>query len=239
MIEVNRSLKGLKYTQKWFFNKVDFFDCMKITVYKQIHIDLITSPFFIKKYSYTLHSDLSLNEEEILEKFSSTVRNEIRRAEREGSIFNHVESKENFMHFYNEFASQRGISGISMEKLNSYGNNLRLTSTTKDGVITSAHSYLVDLDNKKVRFLHGGTSRFSESIDRNMIARSNKFLHFKNFMSFKELGFIIYDWGGIAYETKDKGLMGINKFKKSFGGELIKEKDLYSILYYIYLKTFK
>ena len=239
MILVNNTIKGLKYSQKWFFNKVNSFDCIKIIVYKQIHIDIISSPFFIKKDTYTLHSDLSLNEEEILKKFSSTIRNEIRRADREGSLFNQDELKENFIAFYNAFALQRGISTISIKKLNSYGNNLILTSTIKDGVITSAHSYLVDYDNKKVRFLHGGTSRFSESIDRNMIARSNKFLHYKDFMFFKDQGFLIYDWGGIANDTNDKGLLGINKFKKSFGGELIKEKDLYSILYYIYLKIFK
>ena len=239
MIQVKGSKKGLNYAQKWFYDEVNLVDAIKVIAYKQLNIDFKTYPLFIRKYTYTLHSDLSLNEEGLFKRFSSTVRNEIRRAEREGFVFNQFESKENFRNFYNEFARQRGISGISMEKLNSYGKNLRLTSTSKDGIVTSAHSYLLDLDNKKVRFLHGGTSRFSESIDRNMIARSNKFLHFKNLLAFKQLGCLIYDWGGIAYETNDKGLKGINKFKKSFGGELIKEKDLYSILYYLSLKALK
>jgi hypothetical protein len=239
MIEINKYYKGLSYTQKWFCEKINPIDCLKVIAYKQVDIDVKSNFLFIKNDSYTLHSDLTSSKDDILKKFSSTIRNEINRSEREGCVFIANESKENFIAIYNEFASQRGIEGVSLSKLNSYNDNLILTSTTKDGVITAVHSYLVDFQTKKIRFLHGGTQRFSENIDRNMIARSNKYLHFRDMMLFKEKGYLIYDWGGIAYQTEDKGLKGINKFKESFGGDLKKQKELLSFFYFLILKLFK
>lgn len=240
MIIIKKSSIGLVATQKWFFTRVNQFDCLKITIYKQLNIKSSTNNwFFVKKKSYTLHTDLTLANEEIVKKYSSTIRNEINRSEREECIFNPLESKENFISVYNDFAAQRGIAGVTMNKLIEINNNLVITSCSINGIITSVHSYLIDPDSKRVRLLHSGTQRFSDVLDRNMIARSNKFLHFKDMLKFKEEGFEIYDWGGIAYETEDKGLQGINKFKESFGGKLVKEKELLSILYFLILKIYK
>ena len=239
MIIIKRNFKGLQFSQKWFFTEVNFLDCLKITIYKQLDFNIKSSFLFIKKNFYTLHSDLSLNENEMLKKFSATIRNEINRSEREECIFNPLDSKENFISVYNDFAAQRGIAGVTMNKLTEINTNLVITSCLINGIITSVHSYLIDPDSKRVRLLHSGTQRFSDVLDRNMIARSNKYLHFKDMLKFKEEGFEIYDWGGIAYETEDKGLQGINKFKESFGGKLVKEKELLSILYFLILKIYK
>ncbi len=239
MIVIQKNKGVLNATQKWFSKKVNVLDCLSITFYKQIDLDVKSIGFFFKKVFFTLHSDLRLSEEEIVKKFSSTIRNEIKRSEREGCVFNSSESTENFVSLYNDFAKQREIAGITFEKLDELQDNLILTSSSMDGVIISAHSYLVDYDLKKVRLLHSGSQRFSEGLDRNMIARSNKFLHYMDMVQFKRDGFQTYDWGGIAFDTKDKGIQGINKFKESFGGELIKQKELYSPLYYLILKLFK
>jgi hypothetical protein len=239
MIVLKKRTFGLLATQKWFFTKINFSDSLKITVYKQLDFSIKSKGLFVEKDSYTLHSDLSLTNDEILTKFSSTIRNEIKRSEREGCVFNSSESKENFIIIYNDFASQREITGLTMEKLKAINSNLIITSCTINGIIATVHSYLVDSNSKRVRLLHSGTQRFSEGVDRNMIARSNKFLHFKDMVKFKEEGFLIYDWGGIAYNSEDKGLQGINNFKESFGGELIKEKELLSLLYFLILKIFK
>ena len=239
MIILKKRTLGLIASQKWFFAKVAALDCFKITVYKQLDIKAKSSWLFINKKSYTLHTDLCLTNDEIIKKFSSTIRNEINRSEREDCVFRSCESKENFISVYNDFASQRGIAGLTMEKLNAINHNLIITSCTINGIIASVHSYLIDPDSKRVRLLHSGTQRFLDGIDRNMIARSNKFLHFKDMIKFKEEGFEIYDWGGIAYNTEDKGLQGINKFKESFGGEMIEEKEILSPLYFLILKIFK
>jgi hypothetical protein len=239
MIIIRKRKAGLNATQKWFSNKIKGVDCLSITIYKQVDFEIRTSAFFFTELFYTLHSDLTLSDKEILKKFSSTIRNEIKRSEREGCVFNSSESKENFILLYNDFAKQREIAGLTIKKLTELNDNLILTSTSVDGVITAVHSYLVDYDQKKVRLLHSGTQRFSEELDRNMIARSNKFLHYMDMIKFNQDGFRVYDWGGIAFNTQDKGLQGINKFKESFGGELVKQKELYSPLYYLILKLFK
>jgi hypothetical protein len=239
MIIIRKRKAGLNATQKWFSNKVKGLDCLSISIYKQVDFEIRASAFFFTELFYTLHSDLTLSDQDIIKNFSSTIRNEIKRSEREGCIFNSSESKENFISLYNDFAKQRGISGLTIEKLAEFNANLILTSTEINGVTTAAHSYLVDYDLKIVRLLHSGTQRFSEVLDRNMIARSNKFLHYMDMKKFNQDGFRIYDWGGIAFNTQDKGLQGINKFKESFGGELIKQKELYSPLYYLILKLFK
>lgn len=239
MIIISKRKRGLKATQKWFSSRVNLIDCIFITTYKQLDFEIKPIGFFVKKESYTLYSDLTLTEDDILNKFSSTIRNEIRRSEREECVFNPSESKDNFVLLYNDFAERRGIGKLTVEKLVELEANLILTSASIGGIITAVHSYLVDYKLKKVRLLHSGTQRFSGMLDRNMIARSNKFLHYMDMTQFKRDGFQVYDWGGIAFNTQDKGLQGINKFKESFGGELIKQKELYSLLYYLILKLFK
>lgn len=239
MIIIKKNKFCLISTQKWFPNVIKAIDCLTITMYKQVDSHIKYSPFFKKENSYTLHSDLTLSEEEIFKKFSSTIRNEIRRAEKEGSIFIYSERKDVFLMIFNDLASQKGLACQSIDSLNAYGSNLILTSTSMNNVITAVHSYLIDFDLKKVRLLHSATLRFSKSLDSNMVARSNKYLHYMDMKIFKNEGFEIYDWGGIAFGSENISLRGINKFKESFGGQLIVQKNLYSPLYYLILKLFK
>lgn len=239
MIIIKKRKAGLYATQKWFSNEINGFDSLSITSYKQVNFEIRTSAFFYTELFYTLHSDLTVADEDIIKSCSSRFRTDIRRSEREGCVFNPSESKENFISIYNDFAKQRGINGLSIDKLTELSDNLKLTSTSINGVIIAVHSYLVDNNLKIVRLLHTGNQRFSDKLDPNMIARYNKFLHYMDMRKFKQDGFQIYDWGGFALHTHDKGLQGINKFKESFGGKLVKQKELYSLLYYMILKLFK
>jgi len=239
MIVVKKNKFGLLSSQKWFPQSIRSFDCLKITMYKQVDINIKAPGFFIKELSYTLHNDLTINEDEILKHFSSTIKNEIRRADREGNTFIYNENKNNFLMIFNAFALQKGIASQSVDSLNVYGNNLILTSTSISNIITAVHSYIVDFDLKKVRLLHSATQRFSENLDKSMIARSNKYLHFMDMKKFKNDGFEIYDWGGISFGAEDISLKGINNFKEQFGGVLIKQYNLYSPLYYLIIKLFK
>lgn len=208
-------------------------------MYKQVNLTVKIHGFFFQEKSYTLHTDLTLSEEEILSKCNSTTRNEIRRTEREGCEFSYEEKKDVFLKVFNDFAKKKGIAGQSFKSLNTYGSNLVLTSIRENGVISAVHSYLCDFDLKKVRLLHSATRRFIENLDGQKAARLNKFLHFMDIKIFKKYGFEIYDWGGVAYGTDNKILQGINKFKESFGGQLIEQKDLYSPIYFLILKLFQ
>jgi len=239
MIIVKKNKLGLVAVQKWYPTNVKGIDCIHITMYKQVDLQTKFPLCFFKEKSYTLHSNIVVPEEEMLKKFSSTIRNEIRRAEKDGSEYTENESLENFLNVFNDFAFHKGLASQTLDNLNSFGSNLVLTSTSINKKITAVHSYLIDFETKKVRLLHSATPRFSETLDRNMIARSNKYLHYMDMKKFKDEGFEVYDWGGIAYGSDDKSLQGINKFKESFGGQLIEQLNLYSILYYLILKLFK
>lgn len=232
MIVVKNLYFGIPVYQKWFVETIKFLDCFKILVYKQTKID--SSIGFIKKRMYTLISDLTISDAEIFVKFNATVKNEINRSIRENVMFNSNENIETFLFMYNEFAVYRGLNQISKKKLiNLLGNKqLAITSCSIDGVVVAVHSYLLDLQLRKVRLLHSGTIRLNEGVNRAQVARANKYLHYKDMMKFKNDQFILYDWGGVTVNSELESLKGINKFKESFGGLLIQENEYQSFLYF-------
>lgn len=238
MITIIKKKFLLPVKQKWFANKITTLDCLTITMFKQVD-KKFKSLFFIKEKSYTLHSELTLPEEEIIRKYNSTIQNEIKRADKDGCSFMYNNTKEIFLKEYNDFAIKKGLFRQSLDSLNEYRDNLVITSTSINKSITAIHSYLLDYDLKKVRLLHSASLRFSDGIDKKMIGRSNKYLHYMDMKEFKKHGFEIYDWGGIAYQSENENLKGINKFKESFGGILIEQQNLYSPLYYLLLKLLK
>jgi len=76
----------------------------------------------------------------------------------------------------------------------------------------------------------------NSKVSKSEIGRANRFLHYEDIKYFKELGYRFYDLGGIAKDTQDDKLQGINKFKEGFGGELVRQYNYYSPLYSIFLK---
>lgn len=239
MIIIKKKQSFLKATQKWFPESISVSDCLSITMFKQVDSHVKTPLVFFKEKSFTLHTNLTQPIEDIFKKFSATIRNELRRTEKEDSTYTYNEKADIFLSIFNDFAVQKGLACQTIESLTAFGSNLILTSIAINGLITAVHSYLIDSDLKKVRLLHSATLRFSDNLDSNMIARSNKYLHYLDIKKFKAEGIETYDWGGIALGSDDKSLQGINRFKESFGGELIEQVSLYSPLYYLILKLFK
>lgn len=62
---------------------------------------------FVRDKGLTLISDLTLNEEELFEKFSPTTRNEIRRSIKDGIVCSLLEDNDIYYKFFNDFASQK------------------------------------------------------------------------------------------------------------------------------------
>lgn len=230
MIIIKKKKKGILIEQKWFPIEKENRDIWKVMMYHQTLLDF-RSLFFHREEYHTLLTDLTDPLEEIFHRFSSTVKNEIRRAEKEGLEFYGKETLERFVPFYNDFAVAKGLATKSVGELKMYGESLVVTSASWEGKIIAVHSYLMDNECKRVRLLHSGTSRLVEGVDRNRIARGNKYLHYLDMEMFKKEGMYVYDWGGYAYNTVDPGLMGVNKFKASFGGKEVKEFNYYSRLY--------
>ena len=61
------------------------------------------------------------------------------------------------------------------------------------------------------------------------MGRANRFLHLEAIKLFKKDGYSLYDLGGYAKNTTDPVMIGINKFKDSFGGRLLEESHYLSL----------
>jgi hypothetical protein len=76
-------------------------------------------------------------------------------------------------------------------------------------------------------------SRFSSTPNgalRKRINRANCFGHWKTLLALKERGLRYYDFGGWYPGTTDMRLLGMNAFKKGFGGQVVREYNCEQIL---------
>lgn len=60
---------------------------------------------------------------------------------------------------------------------------------------------------------------------RNTVSRANCLIHWYNFSTFRDRGIRDFDFGGWYPGTSDIRLLGINRFKKSFGGVVVQQYD--------------
>jgi lipid II:glycine glycyltransferase (peptidoglycan interpeptide bridge formation enzyme) len=209
----------------------------RLSVYYQARVE--KKPFgFTCKPFYTILNALDIPEQEILKGFTSTVRNEIRRSERENVQCGLMDSLDEFRRFHNEFAVAKGTYLADEGLIDGYKDKLVITCAALDQRILAAHAYLCDREAGTVRLLLSSNIRLTERIDANFIGRANKFLHFKDMIHFKENGYLVYDFGGVAYNTNEKQRQGINAFKQSFGGKLVQNTDYQSWLYWLSSKVF-
>ncbi len=60
---------------------------------------------------------------------------------------------------------------------------------------------------------------------RNAISRANRLAHWHNFLTFRERGISYFDFGGWYPGSTDIQLLGMNAFKRGFGGQVVREFD--------------
>ena len=171
-----------------------------------------------KKYSHTIFIDLRKSEEELLQDCKSNTRNEVRRAIREEFFFEPVASKVDFVEFYNKFAEEKNIEQISLSHLNKYGPNILLYQSGKNGVVMTMHATMVDPESKFSMLLYSASVRLDQGVDKKDVGFSNRFLHYREFVEFKSLGYETYDFCGVCIDPNDKARYSIGQFKSSFGG---------------------
>lgn len=222
--------KGLIVIQhKHNYNKIDYFDALKLTFYYRIENNKKYFGFIQKDY-YTVNNLLDKSMKELFSKYTSTIKNEIRRSKRENVQIGFIKDIEDFRKFYDCFANEKGIPKADEALLNGYQKNLVITCATFDNKTLSAHAYIIDKQSSIVRLLYSSSIRFNKDVDLNFISRANKFLHYKDMEYFKVKGFLTYDFGGYANNTQEIQTQGINRFKLSFGGEIVRYYDYYSYL---------
>lgn len=223
MIELG---KGWVYTLKINAPKVNILDIFRLSQYSSYQGK--NAAGMVKSQSTTLLINLNLPAEELLQGCKSNTRNEIRRAIREDFFFERVEFIDEFVNYYNNFALDKGLKTIQRGDLEKYGDHLILFKSGKDDITMTMHASIVDFDIKRVSLLYSASIRLDDGIDRKSVGFSNRFLHFKEFLAFKEMGYETYDFSGVCLDPSDNAKYQIGLFKQSFGGDITPAVRLYS-----------
>lgn len=221
MIEIRRKdFLGMSLLECWNDVHGRFRQLFTLCQYNNV-APMAQANFLIKTPFTTLEIDLEQSVEEIFSQFSKPVRNAIRQAERNGVVCNYAVEVEEFLAFFNAFARAKGIPELDLRYLNEFDGKLFISTAIMDGVVCSAHCYILDFEMKYATLFRSASVRvLVDDISGNEIGKANKFLHFKDIQFLKQVGMRTYGFGGYSPLTKNDGKDGVNKFKSSFGGEV-------------------
>lgn len=190
---------------------------------------------FSTEYRHTLITDLTPSEREIFQNFPKDTRNQIRRCEREHLFeLNTNTDLQAFMQLYQRFAKTRGLSMLQLADIQSLTpHDYQIFSADYQGLPLIGHFYLISPNTQTVSLLLSASSpiKYTDDSLKQAMAHANRCLHWQGIRYFKQQGFTHYDWGGYALNTTDPTLQGINRFKKTFNGNLTPLYNHYSPLY--------
>lgn len=239
MIKYKKRILIFNVEETWFTYKYSFWNIFTLNVFMHVKNAENKKILAHKNISHTIELDLEQDCKSILANFSSQTRNQIKKAEAEGTIFCFHNNTKDFTNFLNDFAIKKNTYITKEENLLALGNSLILTHAEFDGQILASQSYLVDKELGIVRALHSATKRLDLQFDYNLIGRANKYLTYKAIMHFKDMGYKVYDFGGYAKDTNNESLKGINFFKSRFGGRVVPCFNYYSYNYWLLKKLSK
>ncbi|MCX7655147.1 MAG: hypothetical protein N2Z76_01315 [Treponemataceae bacterium] len=237
MLTIIRHYGPLRIYQKWFYEIPDPQDRWVFTVYKQASFQKPCKGF-IRKDFYTLHIDLTNTIDALFSHCYKTIQQEIKKSLKENTTVMFSQNSEDFCAFYNSFAKFKKIPPLSLKTLSFYGETLRFTWIYDGETPLVVHGYLVDPEASIVRLLYSATLLRDEH-RKNLISRSNKRLHWHDICYFKEQGFKIYDFGGLALKPGNKETEGIDFFKQSFGGQIVHQSHYESIPAFVLKKILR
>jgi hypothetical protein len=229
VIAVSRRKSGVPYVQKWFARGTIPADALGLVAYFQF-LGSRPTGLFVRREFTTVVIDLARETEAILADMHKNVRGEIRRAEGDGLRWEEEVNLEEFAAFHADFARERGIEGVDVSRLRSFGPALLLTRANSGDTTLAQHAYVVDAEEKRARFLYSSSGRF-EGANTALVGRANRWCHWKDMLLLRERGIRTYDMGGIAVGAKAAAVSGINDFKLRFGGTVVREDHWFSPLY--------
>jgi hypothetical protein len=171
--------------------------------------------------------------EDIAAPISKNTHYKIRRAEREGLapqlvMDPAVEDARLYADFHDTFAQHKGLPPCNRAKLKALceSSAILLSSIADiDGHVLSAHALVKDSSVGRVRLLYSASHfrAMSDSGERNKVGRANRLLHWHEIVTLKDLGFRLYDLGGIPLDSSDQDKNDIARFKLEFGGRMLVE----------------
>jgi hypothetical protein len=235
MISVIYIKHGLRVNAIWFCS--DTSEVINQSKADFIFLHGVRSNIFknsIVNSQHTLITNLEETSEDIFKQISKNCRYEINRAKKENIECVVLEAdalKRNpvmlstFKREYDDFTRLKGIPNTynegAMDKYIENGNVI-LTKAFKGDEDYAQHIYVSD--KKNARLLYSVSKFRTEGLDRNLIGRANKYLHWNDIQYLQSHSFQLLDWGGLSSLTDPNG---VDKFKKEFGGY---EDQYYNII---------
>jgi lipid II:glycine glycyltransferase (peptidoglycan interpeptide bridge formation enzyme) len=227
MIEVNNRF----YIQRFFAKTLLWTDIFKAVTYTQFEGNC-KIPFYYKKINgETSTLELTHSIDELFASFKSNTRNEINRAIKEGCEFSYNYDYESFVPFYNEFCKSKGFDDFIDERTLSKYDKTIITVARHNKLVLAMHATVINKKDKEAMLLYSCSQRLSENVDRKLIGWGSRFLHYKEFELFKQMGIEKYEWNGVCTDPNRKDVYNITQFKLSFGSEAKKSLGLRTPLF--------
>jgi lipid II:glycine glycyltransferase (peptidoglycan interpeptide bridge formation enzyme) len=239
----------IRYADLWFDEPVDSVDADVVLCHQR------SAPLEATRCQPfpTRIIDLAADEQEIFRGFSKETRRLIRKAETQDHLVYEIwmpgewnqDQLSSFSDFFGTFARTRHIPGIQLRYLSAWARSacIALSRVKYEGVDLAWDSSIVS--SGIARALYGGSLQRGRSTDMSqMIGRANRYLTWSNICAFKRFGCKTYDLGGWYSGTEDLEMIGINKFKEQFGGQVVTQFDCVKALTlkgrcYLALKDFR
>lgn len=222
-----------KALKKRWFEEIN--ETKLLTSYIQSPSDTIL-PFMKKEKYDTLVINLLESEEELLSNCSSNCRNEIRRGMKENLQIKYRHPSLSDAKFYDLFASRMSIGNFNRR----YLGDLKAISSSiyKNNICIAMHLYVVEKKVSRARLIYSAQVESSEIVNMDLGALNaarftgiaNRYLHYEDMKYFKSQQVKVYDLGGLGSDESNLKIKGINKFKKSFGGESTSEYNYIPVI---------
>jgi hypothetical protein len=175
--------------------------------------------------------DLRLSPQRIFEQMTPDTRKEIRRAESKDALAycysehsNSALLSETF-DLHDKFTALKGLPKTNRTRLWAFWQAGSLDISLIRDPAGSPLAWRIYYRNPhRVRALHTGSLHraASESTQRNLIGRANRYAVWRDILRFKDSGLEAYDFGGWYTGNNDVHKLKINSFKKEFGGSIEK-----------------
>lgn len=235
MLEIDNSRFIFKTKTVWFsefpfdvtgYDGVTFQECTK-----DVNLE-----GFSKEEFTTLVIDLTQDLDTIWKKMDKrSCRESIIKARKDGEIIRMNQGYDTFLKMCSEFRREKGLDDFTVD-IEFMKKNGILVISEYEGKIIGGEFHITD--GNYIRGLLGGSIRLEETGKmRTLVGNANRSRIWEIIVYGKTMGMSTFDMGGFyTGEKPDPQKEGINKFKKSFGGQLVThynyQKD-YSILYHI------
>lgn len=237
MIRFKKKFYFFKLTEQWFHVKSVYANLWSLVNYCFLNVDDSSKPFgCVKTYSHTVTLDLNQTEEDILSGFRKKTLQNIKKSEQMGMTCLFNQDLPRFIDFYNHFALRKGIYPIPNSLADHFTDQYVTCFVQFEGETLAAHLQLFDKDAGMARGYLAGNRRFDERFDQSIVGMANKLLKKEELLYFKKMGIETYDFGGYAHNTSDKSLQGINEYKLSFGGKIVRQANFESTPYFLLKK---